>query len=161
MRSKPLGGASIGPPLTRSWTRANSFYFDGLVWHVYSRPVDILERMSWSRARLSSTVGLKPIWINETNVPAWDESAYNNRRPYQWAATAQEQASYIIQSFAHSVVAGVDKVLVYRFHDVGEPQAWGLVPRRSIVATGLRGGTGRRLFFFRGNLGLAGRGGGR
>lgn len=107
--------------------RGNNYYFDGLVWHIYSRPIDVLERMRWSRERLGSTVGSKEIWINETNVPAWNESTYNNFRPYQWAATTEEQASYIIQSFAHSVVTDASRVLVYRFHDVGEQQAWGVV----------------------------------
>lgn len=107
--------------------RANSYYFDDLVWHQYSRPTDILDRVTWSRARLNATIGPKGVWLNETNVPAWDESAYNNYHPYQWAATAYEQASYVIQAFAYGVATNTERVFVYRFHDVGEAQAWGMV----------------------------------
>ncbi|MBI4213240.1 MAG: hypothetical protein HY534_02945 [Chloroflexi bacterium] len=108
-------------------SRSNNSYFDALVWHIYSRPTDILDRVSWSQARLNATVGPRPIWINETNVPAWNESQFNNFQPYQWAATTTEQASYVIQSFAYSVASGISRVFVYRFQDVGETQAWGVV----------------------------------
>ncbi|MSQ24654.1 MAG: hypothetical protein EXR58_08980 [Chloroflexi bacterium] len=107
--------------------RAHSYFFDVIVWHVYSRPAEILDRVAWSRGRLKATVGDKPIWLNETNVPVWNESPFNDYRQFQWSATTDEQASFIIQAFAYSVAVGVDRVVMYRFQDVGERQSWGIV----------------------------------
>jgi len=107
--------------------KANNFYFDILAWHTYSRPSDIYERVTQSRQKLASTIGVKPIWVNETNVPAWDESPMNNFRPYPWSASVTEQASYVIQAAAYSIAAGVDRFLVYRFQDTEWPEAYGLV----------------------------------
>lgn len=105
--------------------RANNGYFDIVSWHVYSRPAEILERVPWTRTRLAVTVGAKPIWINEANVPPWDDSPFNDYRPFQWAATTAEQASFVIQLFAYALATGVERVIVYRFQDVGEKESWG------------------------------------
>ena len=85
--------------------RANNYYFDILAWHTYSRPSDVWDRVTQSRERLAATVGLKPIWLNETNVPAWDESPIQNFRPYPWSATTTEQAAYTIQAAAYAIAA--------------------------------------------------------
>ncbi len=108
--------------------RANNYYFDILAWHTYSGPRGIVDRVADSRRLLTSTVGMKPIWLNETNVPPWDESRINVYRPFTYAATTAEQAAYILQTFAYAVASGVEKVFVYRLKDEpSEDQAWGLV----------------------------------
>jgi hypothetical protein len=109
--------------------RGNNAYFDVVVWHTYSRPTDVLDRVAQGKQLLASTVGPRPIWVNETNVPAWDESAFNGFRPYQWSATIQEQASYMIQALTYGVAAGADKVFVYRMQDTDWPEAYGLLRR--------------------------------
>jgi len=108
--------------------QANNYYFDILAWHTYSGPRGILDRVADTRRILSPTVGMRPIWLNETNVPPWDESRVNTFRPFTYSATIAEQASYLLQTFAYAVAAGVEKVFVYRFKDEpAEDQAWGLV----------------------------------
>jgi hypothetical protein len=119
--------------------RANNHYFDILAWHTYSRPSDVLDRVAQSREKLQSTVGVRPIWINETNVPAWDESPMNNYQPYPFSATVREQASYIIQAFAYAVVGGAQKLFIYRWQDTEWPEAYGMLrntgaPRPSYTA---------------------------
>jgi hypothetical protein len=106
---------------------ANNYYFDILSWHTYSRPSDMYDRVTQSRQQLAATVGARPIWVNETNVPAWDESPQNNYKPYPWAANTREQAAYIIQAFAYGIAAGADKVFVYRLQDTEWPEAYGLL----------------------------------
>jgi len=105
----------------------NNYFFDILPWHTYSRPSDSLDRVVQSRAQLASTVGQKPIWINETNVPAWNESPINNFRPYPWSATTEEQAAYLIQASAYGVAAGAERIFVYRLQDTEWPEAYGLL----------------------------------
>jgi hypothetical protein len=105
----------------------NNYFFDILAWHTYSRPSDSFDRVVQSRAQLGATVGQKPIWINETNIPAWNESAMNNFRPYRWSATIQEQAAYIIQAAAYAIASGAQRVFVYRLQDTEWPEAYGLV----------------------------------
>ncbi len=114
MRADPIGPA-------------NNYFFDILPWHTYSRPSDSLDRVVQSRAQLAATVGQKPIWINETNIPAWNESPINNFRPYRWSATLQEQAAYLIQAAAYGVAAGAERIFVYRLQDTEWPEAYGLV----------------------------------
>lgn len=106
---------------------ANNYFFDVLPWHTYSRPSDSFDRVVQSRAQLVSTVGQKPIWINETNVPAWNESPLNNFRPYRWSGTTEEQAAYLIQASAYAVAAGAERIFVYRLQDTEWPEAYGLL----------------------------------
>jgi hypothetical protein len=107
---------------------ANNYFFDALPWHTYSRPSDSYDRVAQSRAQLAATVGQnKQIWINETNIPAWNESALANFRPYKWSGTTDEQAAYLIQAAAYGVAAGADRFFVYRLQDTEWPEAYGLI----------------------------------
>ncbi|MEA2638765.1 MAG: hypothetical protein QOF51_159, partial [Chloroflexota bacterium] len=105
----------------------NNYYFDVLPWHQYSRPSDVYDRVLQSRQKLAQTIGVKPIWVNEAGVSAWDESPQYNFQPYQWAATLQEQASYVIEAGAYAIAAGADKFFFYRLQDTAWPEALGLV----------------------------------
>lgn len=107
--------------------RARGYYFDVLALHTYSRPSDVRDRVIQSRQKLEATVGPKPIWVNEANVPAWDESPMHDYRPYPWSATVREQASYVIQAFAYAVVSGASKLFIYRWQDTEWPEAFGLL----------------------------------
>ncbi|MBM2812256.1 MAG: exported protein of unknown function [Chloroflexi bacterium] len=108
--------------------RANKYYFDVLVYHTYSGPNGVLDRTAQGRQQLINTVGVKPVWINETNVPVWEESRLNNNQHFPWSATSVEQASYMLQTFAYAVAAGVEKIFVYRLKDdFREDQAFGVV----------------------------------
>jgi hypothetical protein len=107
--------------------RGNNFYFDILPWHQYARPSDLWDRVTQSRQLLATTVGTKPIWVNEANVPAWDESPMNDFKPYNWSASVREQASYVIQAMAYAVAAGAERVFVYRLQDTEWPEAYGLL----------------------------------
>src|SRR5579871_5283285 len=106
---------------------AHNYYFDILPWHQYSRPSDLYDRITQSRQKLSQTIGPKPIWVNEANVSAWDESAVHNDQPYPFSATMQEQASYQIQAAAYAIAAGADKIFIYRLQDTDWPEAFGLL----------------------------------
>jgi hypothetical protein len=103
--------------------------FDALAWHAYHRPLDVYAGTLALRAQLRARGLDQPIWITETNVPAWDDRQVrgDGARPYQWSATAEEQAAYLLETFAYAVAADVERLYVYRASDAGEAEAWGLL----------------------------------
>jgi Glycosyl hydrolase family 10 len=105
---------------------ANRFFFDGIAWHVYSRPTDVFDRVQRSRLLLQKYVGQKTIWVNEGNLPVWSESPMNDYQRFPLSGTLEEQAAWVVQWYAYALAAGADRVLMYRMHDSDEPEAWGL-----------------------------------
>ncbi len=106
--------------------RDNAYFFDGIAWHVYSRPSDVFERVQRSRLLLQKYVGPKAIWVNEGNLPVWTESRLNNYQRFPLSGTLEEQAAWVVQWYAYALAAGADRALMYRMHDSDEPEAWGL-----------------------------------
>jgi hypothetical protein len=81
------------------------------------------------RDRLRARGLSQPIWITETNVAAWDDRRVRGdaAAPYRWSATADEQATYVLETFAYALAADVERVFLYRASDTGEGEAWGLL----------------------------------
>ena len=97
-------------------------YFDVMSLHLYSNvetPYDISREVM---AEVASRVGPHPLWLTETGVPVWDDGG--TATPY--AATMEEAASYIIEAYADARAAGVDKFFVFRLHDDGGSEHYGL-----------------------------------
>lgn len=102
--------------------------FDVLAWHTYSRARDLYTGTQVYRQRLRRYGLERPIWVTETNVPAWDDPLVRGPapRPYQWSATQAEQAAFIVQALAYAVAADSEHVSVFRANDMGQHEAWGL-----------------------------------
>jgi hypothetical protein len=115
---------------------ANNYYFDVVTLHLYfvsDRVYDIVSNHYYTMQLYGIN---KPIWINETNARPGIE-------PHQYPPglrftdhdfpniTVENQASFIIQSFALGFAAGAERIAVYKLHDgalpPGDPQAWGLI----------------------------------
>lgn len=105
---------------------ANNHYFDISAWHWYSRPLDAYDKTLWVRQTMQRYGLNKPIWINEAGVPVWNEPP-GPGTPYPWSATADEQASYIIQHTAYALAAGAEKTFIFRLHDADMNEAYGIV----------------------------------
>jgi len=105
---------------------ANNHYFDISAWHWYSRPLDAYDKTLWVRQTMQHYGLNKPIWINEAGVPVWNEPP-GPGTPYPWSATAEEQASYIIQHMAYALAAGAEKTFIFRLHDADMSEAYGIV----------------------------------
>jgi len=70
----------------------------------------------------------KPIWINESNVVPFNDPV-QPLPPGQARATLDDQASYVVQSYAMGIAAGVERQAIYKMVDE-EPeqgQYYGLV----------------------------------
>jgi hypothetical protein len=104
-----------------SEARQHNWFFDAAVLHLYNEP-EGLYRAPMLFRRLMSARGLsKPIWINETNVPPWNDPM-NPMPRGDFRATLDEQASYLVQAFAYGLAAGAERISVYPFYDSdGQP----------------------------------------
>jgi hypothetical protein len=92
------------------------YYFDAVSLHIYFRPETIPTIFNETRAALA-TYGLqKPIWLNETNAPPnSDPLWYMPQANYE--ISLEEQASYLLQSFALALSQGAARIAVYKWLD--------------------------------------------
>ncbi len=111
---------------------ANGYYFDATAWHWYSRSSQMYDMVNTTRSTLQSYgLGSKPIWVNETGVPIWDDPAKKpfggSNTPYFASATQDEAASYVIQAIAYGLAAGVQRIIYFQEYDDGNNEAFGLL----------------------------------
>jgi len=101
---------------------ANGWYFDIAAVHSYSSA----PRSGYVVARARSTLaryGLdKPVWLNESGVPVWDDYpgptwTANDPGARQYRSTMQQQAAYVVQSTAFAWAAGADVVFIHQLYD--------------------------------------------
>ena len=98
---------------------ANNWYFDAVAVHMYSRPWDTY----WHTWRIGYYLRLhglddKPIWVNESGVPVWDDypgPTWEPDSPYR--ATMEEQAAYVIQNYVYGLYAGAERIFFFMLHD--------------------------------------------
>lgn len=102
--------------------------FDGVAWHVYNNPEDILKVAARTRAILARYQLHPPIWITEANVPVDDPSAPADAVVQPGAASLDEQAAFVVQAYALARAADVQTVAIYRASDEDEAgHYWGLI----------------------------------
>ena len=99
---------------------ANNWYFDAAVLHLYNEPAGLYRVPALFKELMAARGFSKPIWINETNVAPWDDPR-NPMRRGDFRATLDEQASYLIQSFAYGLAAGAERISVYPMYDGDAP----------------------------------------
>ena len=105
---------------------ANNDFFDAMSLHLYSRSAQAYDLVNHIRDRMKVYVADHPIWITEAGVPVWgDPQAYNDK--YEYAATQEEAAAYLIQSYANALAAGVDRYLFFRTNDADMGEYFGLI----------------------------------
>jgi len=106
---------------------ANNHFFDVMSVHLYSRSENTYSVINSIRARMANYgVDDHPIWLTETGVPVWgDALAYNPK--YDYAATQDEAAAYVIQSYANAWAAGVERYFFFRTNDQDMTEYFGLI----------------------------------
>lgn len=95
----------------------NGYYFDVVSAHIYFKPETTIDIIGALREMLGE-FGLqdKPIWINETNAPPYDDPAQPWDNP-GFAVTQEMQASFLLQEFALALSLGVERIGVYKWID--------------------------------------------
>lgn len=110
---------------------ANNYYFDATAWHWYSRSSQMFDMVNLTRSTLAKYgLGHKPIWVNETGVPIWDDPAKpppGGNNEYFASATQAEAAAYVIQAIAYGLAANVQRILYFQMYDDGNSETFGLV----------------------------------
>jgi hypothetical protein len=94
----------------------NSFFFDAVSVHQYSNPLNSFAVPVVYRRILAARGLEKPLWLNESNVPPFDDPLRPLHRGGLRASLA-EQANYVIQSVALARAAGVERYAIYKMRD--------------------------------------------
>ncbi len=104
---------------------ANNGYFDALGLHSYGRSIGIYDTAVQAHQVLDhfGYTG-KELIATELGVAVDDDPPVPAKG---LIATSAEASSYIIEAFAAALAGGVDRMLLYRASDVGEPSYYGLL----------------------------------
>ena len=107
----------------------NNHFFDVMSVHLYSRSSSIYDVVTGIRSGMSEhNVGDHPIWLTETGVPVWDDALVDpHPTKYDYSATQEEAAAYVIQSYANAWAADVERYFFFRTHDADMGEYFGLI----------------------------------
>jgi hypothetical protein len=99
----------------------HNHYFDVVTLHIYFQTETVPAIVDNARASLTAYGMSKPIWINETNAPSNADPPYWVLPEANFDVTLQDQAAFLLQSFALGLSRGVERIAVYRWVD-NEPR---------------------------------------
>jgi len=99
---------------------ANGYYFDVVSAHIYFKPETTMIIAGSLQDTLHKFGLEKPIWINETNAPPYDDPAQLWDKPV-FKVTQDDQASYLLQEFALALSMSVERIGVYKWVDEPAP----------------------------------------
>ncbi len=94
------------------------FFFDLLATHSYSYAWESWYHV-WRAGKTLGNYGLdKPIWLNESGTPAWDDYPGPTWDPNSgFRSSMLEGAAYVIQSAMYAKYAGADVVFHFQLYD--------------------------------------------
>ena len=99
---------------------AHDYYFDVATVHIYFQTETVPYIINETRAALAAYGLRKPIWVNETNASPDSDPLWPLVRP-RWRVNLEEQAGFLLQSFALGLSAGAGRIAVYKWMDAGLP----------------------------------------
>jgi hypothetical protein len=106
----------------------NNYFFDVMSVHLYSRSSSIYNEVNNIRSGMTTyNVADHPIWLTETGVPVWGDDAVAPKAKYDYAATQNEAAAYVIQSYANGWVSEIERYFFFRTHDADMGEYFGLI----------------------------------
>jgi len=106
----------------------NNYYFDVMSVHLYSRASNVYDVVNTIHDGMLDFVPDHPIWLTETGVPVWNDSSVDpNPTKYDYAATQDEAAAYVIQSYAEAWASGIERYFFFRTHDADIGEYFGLI----------------------------------
>jgi len=107
----------------------NNYFFDVMSVHLYSRSANTYDEVNNIRSGMNVyNVADHPIWLTETGVPVWNDDLVDPYpTKYDYAATQEEAAAYVIQSYANAWASDVERYLFFRTHDADMGEYFGLI----------------------------------
>ncbi|MBC7809811.1 MAG: hypothetical protein H7175_01620 [Burkholderiales bacterium] len=122
---------------------ANNWYMDMVAVHNYSHAARSAAMIAQIERDLAVYGLTRPIWLNETGVPVWDDYpgpvwAANDPSQRLLRATEEQQAAYVVQSAALAWAEGADVVMFHQlFDDCGnQPSGTNFPPHNGELCTG-------------------------
>jgi len=98
----------------------HGYYFDVVSVHIYFKPETTLSIIDSIQQTLNDFGLNKPIWLNETNAPPYDDPAQPWDDPV-FRVTQEMQASFVLQEAALALSTGVERIGVYKWVDEPPP----------------------------------------
>ena len=114
--SKFLAAAQADPTAA-----SHGDYFDVVSAHIYFKPETTETILGSIRDAMHKANIDKPIWINETNAPPFDDPTHPWINPV-FPDTQSMQAAFLMQEFALGLVDGAQRIAVYKWIDQPPPQ---------------------------------------
>lgn len=102
---------------------AHGFYFDVASLHIYFKPRTIPEIVGKTRAAMRRYGLDKPIWVDETNAPPFDDPQHPVGHP-RFPVTLSEQRAFLVQAFALALASDAERVAVYKMSDRPRIEPW-------------------------------------
>lgn len=97
---------------------AHNFYFDGIVYHLYYKPLQAPAIIAEMQAILGGRgVMAKELWINETNAPPSDDAQEPPVGTPRFQVSVEEQSAFVIQEFSLAFAAGANRVEFYKLRN--------------------------------------------
>lgn len=98
-----------------------NWYMDAVALHSYSYPWRSGWLVNWVDQTLKAYKLQRPIWVNESGVPIWDDypgpTWSKTPQERQLRATSEQQASFFIQSTAYALAEGASVIFYHQLYD--------------------------------------------
>jgi hypothetical protein len=101
--------------------------FDGVAWHIYGNPGDLLGIVDQTRSTLGPYRVQPTIWVTEANVAVDDPQTPGALITGPDEVSLEQQAAFVLQLYALARAVDVRTVAIYRAEDVDEGRYWGLL----------------------------------
>lgn len=109
---------------------AHNYFFDVMSVHFYSRSDNTYDQVNLIKSELADRgMGDHPIWLTETGAPLYGDASPGQIPLDKWdySLSIDEEAAYVIQSYANALAAGVQRYYFFRAHDEHMAEPHGLI----------------------------------
>ncbi len=98
--------------------KANGYYFDAVVYHLYFKPLQAPKVLGEARASLQKHgIKGKELWVNETNAPPSEDKLEAPWSKPRYRVSLDEQAAFVLQEFSLAFAAGASRVEFYKLRN--------------------------------------------
>lgn len=104
----------------------HNYYFDAMSVHFYSRSDNTYDRVIEIKNEMTALgMGDHPVWLTETGAPMYGDIPFLEKGDNY--LSIDEEAAYVIQSYANALAAGVERYIFFRAHDADMGEPFGLI----------------------------------
>jgi hypothetical protein len=97
---------------------AHGYYFDGVVYHLYYKPLQAPQIIAEVQGILGGRgIMAKELWINETNAPPSEDAQEPPHGTPRFRVSPEEQSAFVIQEFSLAFAAGANRVEFYKLRN--------------------------------------------